>query len=82
MIWWVSFMVILTVLSYLNDTGVVSFLKNVRIPLLEASLLSFLILVGTAGILIRMLWMRRRGEKEGLHEKIRRLEQELSKSRP
>ena len=82
MIWWVSFMVILTVLSYLNDTGVVSFLKNVRIPLLEASLLSFLILVGTAGILIRMLWMRRRGEKEGLHEKIRRLEQELSKNRP
>lgn len=82
MIWWVSFMVILTVLSYLNDTGVIGFLKDVRIPFLEASLLSFLILVGTAGILIRMLWMRRRGEKEGLHEKIRRLEQELSKNKP
>lgn len=82
MIWWVSFMVVLTVLSYLNDTGVISFLKNVRIPFLEASLLSFLILVGTAGILIRMLWMRRRGEKEGLREKIKRLEEKLSNSKP
>jgi len=81
MIWWVGFMVVLTVLSYLNDTGVISFLKNVRIPFLEASLLSFLILVGTAGILVRMLWKRRQGEKEGLHEKIRRLEQELSKNK-
>jgi spore maturation protein SpmA len=78
MIWWVGFMVILTVLSYLNDTGVISFLRNVRIPFLDASLLSFLILVGTAGILIRMLWMRRRGEKEGLKERVKRLEKELS----
>ena len=78
MIWWVCFMVILTVLSYLNDTGVISFLGNVRIPFLDASLLSFLILVGTAGILIRMLWMRRRGEKEGLKERVKRLEKELS----
>ena len=78
MIWWVGFMVILTVLSYLNDTGVISFLGNVRIPFLDASLLSFLILIGTAGILIRMLLKKRQGEKEGLHEKIKRLEQELS----
>lgn len=82
MIWWVGFMVILTVLSYLNDTGIISFLKNVRIPFLGASLLSFLILVGTAGILIRMLLKKRRGEKEGLHEKIKRLEEELSKNKP
>jgi uncharacterized membrane protein YciS (DUF1049 family) len=75
-------MVILSVFSYLNDTGVMSFLQNVRIPFLHASVLSLLILLGTAGILIRMLWMRRRGEKEGLHEKIKRLEQELSKNKP
>jgi len=79
MIWWVCFMVILTVLSYLNDTGVISFLRNVRIPFLDASLLSFLILVGTAGILIRMLLKKRRGEKEGLKERVKRLEQELSR---
>jgi spore maturation protein SpmA len=78
MIWWVCFMVILSVLSYLNDTGVMSFLQNVRIPFLHASVLSLLILLGTAGILIRMLWMRRRGEKEGLQERVKRLEKELS----
>lgn len=71
-------MVILSVLSYLNDTGVMSFLQNVRIPFLHASVLSLLILLGTAGILIRMLWMRRRGEKEGLQERVKRLEKELS----
>jgi hypothetical protein len=81
MIWWVGFMVILTVLSYLNDTGVISFLKNVRIPFLDASLLSLLILVGTAGILIRMLLKKRRREKEGLKERVKRLEQELSKNK-
>jgi len=78
MIWWVCFMVILSVFSYLNDTGVMSFLQNVRIPFLHASVLSLLILLGTAGILIRMLWMRRRGEKEGLQERVKRLEKELS----
>jgi hypothetical protein len=71
-------MVILSVFSYLNDTGVMSFLQNVRIPFLHASVLSLLILLGTAGILIRMLWMRRRGEKEGLQERVKRLEKELS----
>jgi hypothetical protein len=68
MIWWVCLLVILTVLSYL-------------IPFLHASLLSFLILVCAAGILIRMLWMRKRGEKEGLRERVARLEKELAGSR-
>lgn len=74
-------MVILSAFSYLNDTGVMSFLHNVRIPFLHASILSLLILLGTAGILIRMLWMRRRGEKEGLQERVKRLEKELSGSK-
>lgn len=81
-IWWVCFLVILSALSYLNDTGVMNFLQNVRIPLLHASLLSLLMFLNTAGILVRMLWKMRRGEKEGLHEKIKRLEQELSKNKP
>jgi spore maturation protein SpmA len=78
MIWWVFLLVILSILSYLNDTGVLSVLQNVRIPFLHASLLSFLILVCAAGILIRMLWMRKRGEKEGLRERITRLEKDLA----
>lgn len=81
MVWWVFLLVILSVLSYLNDTGVLSVLQNVRIPFLQASLLSFLILVCAAGILIRMLWMKKRGEKEKLRERIVRLEKELAGSR-
>ena len=81
MIWWVFLLVILSVLSYLNDTGVLTFLQNVRIPFLHASLLSFLILVCAAGILIRMLWMRKKGEKEGLRERIVRLEKELANAK-
>ncbi len=80
MIWWVFLLVILSVLSYLNDTGVFSVLQNVRLPFLHASLLSFLILVCAAGILIRMLWMRKKGEKEGLRERIVRLEKALAAS--
>lgn len=81
MIWWVFLLVILSVLSYLNDTGVLAFLQNVRIPFLHASLLSSLILVCAAGILIRMLWMRKKGEKEGLRERIVRLEKELANAK-
>ncbi len=80
MIWWVCFLVILTALSYLHDTGVLAVFQNVRIPFLHASLLSFLILICAAGILIRMLWMRKKGEKEGLRERIARLEKELANS--
>lgn len=80
MIWWVCFLVILTVLSYLHDTGVLEVFQNVRIPFLHASLLSFLILICAAGILIRMLWMRKKGEKEGMRERIVRLEKELANS--
>jgi hypothetical protein len=81
MIWWVFLLVILSVLSYLNDTGVLSVLQNVRIPFLHASLLSFLILICAAGILLRMLWKKKRGEKENLRERIVRLEKELAGSK-
>jgi hypothetical protein len=81
MIWWVCFLVILTVLSYLNDTGVLTILQNVRIPFFHASLLSFLILICAAGILLRMLWKKKRGEKENLRERIVRLEKELAGSK-
>jgi hypothetical protein len=81
MIWWVFLLVILSVLSYLNDTGVLSVLQNVRIPFLHASLLSFVILVCAAGILLRMLWKKKRGEKENLRERIVRLEKELAGSK-
>jgi len=77
MIWWIAILAILTVLSYLTDVGVISFLQNLKVPALNASLLSLLILLCTAGLLIKMLWMKRKGEKERLRQKVQELEAKL-----
>jgi hypothetical protein len=75
MIWWVLVLAVLTILSYLADAGVWTLLQDIRVPLLDASLLSVLLLLCTLGILIRMLYMRRRGEKEKLRSMVHQLEQ-------
>ncbi len=77
MILWVLALAILTILSYLSDVGIITFMRTLRIPFLNASLLSILILLCTAGILGRMLLMARRGEKESLRERIIELEKNL-----
>ncbi len=43
--------------------------------MLNASLLSFLLLLCTLGILIRMLYKRSKGEKEKLRSRIKQLEE-------
>ena len=75
MIWWVLVLAVLTILSYLADAGVWTLLQDIRVPLLNASLLSVLLLLCTLGILIRMLTMRNRGEKERLRSMVHQLEQ-------
>jgi purine-cytosine permease-like protein len=77
MIWWIIILAILTVLSYLSDVGVITFLQNLKVPALNASLLSLLILLCTAGLLIKVLWMKRKGEKERLQQKVQELEAKL-----
>lgn len=77
MIWWIMLLVILSILSYLSDVGVLSFL-NVRVPVLNASLLSLLILLAAAGLLSRMLWMKKKGRRENLETKIQELEGRLA----
>lgn len=75
MTWWVLALSILTILSYLADAGVWTLLQDIRIPVLNASLLSVLLLLCTLGILLRMLYMRSKGEKEILRSKVHQLEQ-------
>lgn len=77
MIWWVLSLAVLSILSYLSDVGVVD-LQDLRVPFLNASLLSVLILLAAAGILARMLWMKRRGRREQLEKRIRDLEGKLA----
>ncbi len=77
MIWWVLALAVLSVLSYLSDVGVVSWL-NLKVPFLNASLLSVLILLAAAGGLARILSMRRRGRRELMAKKIEDLEAKLA----
>jgi hypothetical protein len=74
MIWWILVLAVLTILSYLADAGVWTLLQDIRIPLLNASLLSVLLLLCTLGILIRMLYKKNRGEKERLRSMVDDLE--------
>jgi hypothetical protein len=77
MIWWVLFLAVLSILSYLSDVGVISFL-NLRVPGLNVSLLSLLILLSAAGLLLRIWSMKRRGQREKMQQKIRELEARLA----
>lgn len=78
MIWWVFALVIVTILSYLSDVGVLTFMQDWKVPFLNASFLSILILLCLAGLLVRMMRMSKRGEKEALKEKIEELEKKLA----
>ncbi len=77
MIWWVLGLAVLSILSYLSDVGVVN-LHDLRVPFLNASLLSVLILLAAAGILARMLSMKRRGRREEMQRRIQELESKLA----
>jgi len=77
MIWWVLGLAVLSILSYLSDAGVIS-LQAMRVPFLNASLLSVLILLAAAGILARMLFMKKRGRREALQKRVRDLEDKLA----
>jgi hypothetical protein len=77
MIVWVIILTVLAVLSYLSDVGVLPFLQDLRIPFLNASIMSILLLLCAAAMLIRVLVKMKQREKEALGTKISALETEL-----
>jgi hypothetical protein len=77
MIVWVIVLTVLAVLSYLSDIGVLTFLQNLRIPFLNASIMSILLLLCAGAMLIRVLLKMKQREKEILGTKITALEKEL-----
>lgn len=81
MVWWVLALAFLSILSYLSDIEVLS-LQKIRVPGLNASLVSVLILLSAAGLLSRVLWMRKRGKREALEKKIEELEGKLASLAP
>jgi hypothetical protein len=78
MILWVFLMVVVTCLSYLSDVGLLAFMQELRIPFVDASMLSVLLLLCLIGLLYRMAKMSKKGEKEALQERVKQLEKELS----
>ena len=77
MIVWVIVLAVLATLSYLSDIGVLPFLQELRIPFLNASIMSILLLMCAAIMLIRVLLKIIQKEKEILGTKITALEREL-----
>lgn len=77
MIVWVIVLTVLAVLSYLSDIGVLPFLQDLRVPFLNASIMSILLLLIAAAMLIRVLLKMKQREKEALGTKISALEKEL-----
>lgn len=76
MIWWIFILVILVVLSYLSQVGIL-FTLHMKFPFLTASLINILTLVCLGVVLFRILGRTKKGEKESLLKRIRGLEQEL-----
>jgi len=81
MLGWLLTLAVFTVLSYLLDIGVLPFLRELRVPVLNASILSILLLVCTIAMLGRVLGKVKTREKEELKTKISRLEKELEEIR-
>ncbi len=77
MIVWVIVLAVLATLSYLSDIGVLPFLQDLRIPFLNASIMSILLLLCAVVMLIRVLLKIKQKEKEMLGTKITALEEEL-----
>jgi hypothetical protein len=78
MTWWVLWLALLTVLSYLADTGLVDVLRDTRVPVLNASVISVLMLVSTLGLLYRIQGRKKAGEKEQLKARIAELEGQMA----
>ena len=69
---WCLFLALVTILSYLADLGLITFF-DIRVPNLNASLLSVLLALIVIGMLGRILQMIRRGEKEKLQKQIEKI---------
>jgi hypothetical protein len=74
---WIALLTVLLCISYLADVGIIGFLNGLRVPLVNASLTSVLLLLCVIGIHIRMLKMEKEGRKEYLEKRIQELEEKL-----
>ncbi len=76
MLWWVLFLLVLVVLSYLSQLGIL-FTMQIKSPYLVATIINIMILGCIVGVVVRILKRTRKKEKETLFLKVKELEEKL-----
>lgn len=76
MLWWTIILIVLVILSFLSQVGIL-FALQVEFPVLIAIFLNILTLACLVAVLLRILTKTKKGEKEILLKKIQQLDQEV-----
>ena len=76
MLWWVLFLLVLVILSYLSQLSIL-FEMQMRSKYLVAAILNIMILGCIVGVVVRILKRTRKKEKETLILKVKELEEKL-----
>ncbi len=76
MLWWVLFLLVLVILSYLSQLGIL-FTMQIKSPYLVATIINIMILSCIVGVVVRILKRTRKKEKETLILKVKELEEKL-----
>ncbi len=76
MLWWVLFLLVLVILSFLSQLSFY-FEMEMKSPYIVASIINILILGCIIGVVFRILKRTRKKEKETLILKIKELEEKL-----
>jgi len=80
MLWWVLFLLVLVILSYLSQLGIL-FTMQIKSPYLVATIINIMILGCIVGVVVRILKRTRKKEKETLILKVKELEEKLKTSK-
>ena len=76
MLWWVLILLVLVILSYLSQLGIL-FTMQIKSPYLVATIINVMILTCIVGVVIRILKRTKKKEKETLILKVKELEDRL-----
>lgn len=76
MLWWVLILLVLVILSYLSQLGIL-FTMQIKSPYLVATIINIMILACIVGVVVRILKRMRKKEKETLVLKVKDLEEKL-----
>jgi large-conductance mechanosensitive channel len=76
MLWWVLILLVLVILSYLSQLGIL-FTMQIKSPYLVATVINLMILTCIVGVVVRILKRMRKKEKETLIIKVKELEDKL-----